>query len=111
MIIWSGLGFVVAIIGFGCLLLTEVITRSSFHSDTYFQTHGWPKLAALWIAAALVYAVSLWLNRAPGRVMIDKATGEEVVLKKNHSLFFIRVRYWPYILLGLGVVFFFIKDA
>jgi hypothetical protein len=111
MIIWSGFGFLVAIIGFGSLVLTEVITKSSFHDETYYQTHGWPKLVAFWVAAALVYLVGLWLDRQPGRAMIDKATGQEVVLKRKHALFFIPVRYWPYIFLGLGVVFFFIKDV
>ncbi|OQZ02748.1 MAG: hypothetical protein B6D34_10310 [Candidatus Brocadia sp. UTAMX1] len=111
MIIWSGFGFLVAIIGFASLLLTEVITKSSFHDEAYYQTHGWPKLVAFWVAAVLVYFVGLWLDRQPGRAMIDKATDQEVVLRRVHALFFIPVRYWPYIFSGLGVVFLFIKDV
>jgi len=40
MIIWRGRGILVALIAFGCLLLTEVITRVSFHSDSYYQQNG-----------------------------------------------------------------------
>lgn len=105
MIIWSGFGFLVAVIGFGSLVLAEAMTEGFFHDQTYYQTHAWPKLVACWFAAALVYGVGRWLDRQPGRAMIDKATGQEVVLRKKHALFFIPVRYWPYIFLGLGVVF------
>ena len=109
MIIWSGFGILVALVGFGCLILTEVVTRAAF-DEKYYQAHGWPKLAGFWVAAALVYVLGLWVDRQPGRAMIDKATGQEVLLKKRHALFFIPVRYWPYIFLALGVIFLFVKD-
>jgi hypothetical protein len=109
MIIWSGSGILVAIVGFGCLALTEVITRTTL-DEKYYQAHGWPKLAGFWIAAALVYFLALWLDRQPGRVMIDKATGQEVVLKRRHALFFIPVRFWVYIFFALGVLFLFAKE-
>jgi hypothetical protein len=109
MIIWSGFGFLVAVVGFGCLILTELMTRAAF-DEKYYQAHGWPKLAGIWVAAALVYVLGLWLDRQPGRAMIDKATGQEVVLKRSHSLFFIPVRYWVYIFLVLGIVLLFVKE-
>jgi hypothetical protein len=71
--------------------------------------HGWFKLLAFWIAAAVVYRVAAMLDRQPGRTMIDKATGEEVVLKNRHTLFFIPIRFWHYVYLGLGVVVLFVK--
>jgi hypothetical protein len=97
-------------IGVGCLILTELIVESMTHDQSYYQAHGWPKLLAFWIAAALVFVLSRWLDRQPGRAMIDKATGQEVVIKKRHALFFIPVRSWPYIFLVLGLIFLFVKE-
>jgi hypothetical protein len=37
-------------------------------------------------------------------VLIDKATGEEVVLKPKHSLFFVPVELWPVVFVALGLI-------
>src|ERR1700756_4769542 len=55
MIIYRGRGFLVAVIAFGCLLVTELFTRSHFHDDAYYKHHGLPKLAGLVVAAAIVW--------------------------------------------------------
>jgi hypothetical protein len=67
----------VATVGFGCLILTEVMTRAAF-DEKYCQTHGWPKHAGFCVAAALIYVFGLWLDRQPvlgsrrpGRIRID----------------------------------------
>jgi hypothetical protein len=39
------------------------------------------------------------------RVVIDKETGEEIVLASNHSLFFVPVQLWPVIFVVIGLVF------
>lgn len=46
------------------------------------------------LAGLLVGAWGLYLRRRPGRVLIDKETGEEEVLRPRHSLFWIPVLYW-----------------
>jgi len=54
-------------------------------------------LAAI-LATSGNYALSRWLARryAP-KVYIDKATGQEIVLRRRDSLFFVPVRYWTYV--------------
>ena len=106
MIVWRGRGILVAIITFGCLLLTELLTRFFFHDNTYYQQQGWPKLAGFLVAAGLVY----WLSSREG----DDPTGvqdgkRESLLREQDTLFHISVKYWPRILCVLGVVFYFIK--
>jgi hypothetical protein len=88
MIIWSGLGVLVAVITFASLVLTAYATGALFGDASYYQTHGWPKLLAFLIAGAVVWWLGTSLNEKQGRVMIDKETGREVVIKPNHSLFF-----------------------
>jgi hypothetical protein len=102
-IFWRGFGICVPVVGLGCLIVMQLITDSAFGAK-YYQVHSWPKLAGCWLAAALTYALSIWLNRQPARVLIDKATGREIVLKRRDALFFIPVAYWAYIFLALGVV-------
>ena len=109
MIIWEGAGFIVAVVAFLMLLLTELSVEALFNDESYYQTHGWPKLAAFFIAGLIVLFIGRYLNRKEGKVMIEKDTGKEVVFKAEHSLFFINVEYWSYILFALGVVFFFVK--
>ncbi|HET6630536.1 MAG TPA: hypothetical protein VFG91_12235 [Woeseiaceae bacterium] len=54
----------------------------------------------------LLGAISLWflgskLNGG-GRTVIDEETGERLVLKANHSLFFVNMEYWA---IPLGLLF------
>ena len=104
MIVWRGRGGMIALIAFGCLALAELFTRRVFSDSTYYQNHGWPKLAGFWIAAALVYALRSWLCVGQERTLIDKATGHEVTTPLEGSLLLIPARYWPPILFGVGLL-------
>jgi hypothetical protein len=110
MIIWSGLGFLVAVIGFGCLLATEALVEAAFHDDRYYQTHGWPKLVAFTFAAVIVGIVGRWLNRRQGKVLIDPQTGREVVVGRGtNTFFFIPMEYWAPIFIVIGIIFLFVR--
>jgi hypothetical protein len=108
MVIWSGLGFLVAAITFLLLLIAEYVTESLFRDESYYQAHGWPKLLAFFLAGAVIWPLGLYLNRKQGKVMIEKETGKEVLIKPNHSFFFIRMEYWGPILFALGIIFLFV---
>ncbi len=110
MIIWTGLGFLVAVITFGCCFAAECLVERAFHDDRYYQAHGWPKLVAFVVAAAVVGVVGRYLRRRQGRVLIDPKTGDEVIVGRQHTFFFIPVEYWPPILLILGIIFLFAID-
>ena len=113
MIIWSGWGFLVAVIGFGCLMLSELSVEAAMKDDRYYQEHGWPKLVAFLAAAIIVWPLGRLLNRRrQDRELIDPNTGERVVLQSggNHSLFFIPIEYWAAVFAALGLVFLFVKE-
>ena len=110
MIIWSGLGFLVAVLTFGCLIATEFLVESAFHDDRYYQSHGWPKLIAFVVAALFVGVLGRLLKRRQGKALIDPETGKEVIVGRNHTFFFIPVEYWAPILVVLGVVFLFVTE-
>ncbi|QGZ42586.1 hypothetical protein [Pseudoduganella flava] len=65
-------------------------------------------LIGLLLAAAMVFGLHMALERnASGRTYIDKATGQEVEVKPKHDLFFIPVKFWPYLLAAIGLFAFF----
>ena len=108
--IWSGLGCLVAVITFGCLLATEYLVEAAFQDDDYYQAHGWPKLVGFLVAAGITWVLGQHLRGRQGRVLIDPETGARVIVGRNHTFFFIPVEYWPPILLVLGMVFSFVID-
>ncbi|MDF7802157.1 hypothetical protein P4C99_21980 [Pontiellaceae bacterium B1224] len=109
MIIWSGLGFVVAIIGFGSLILTEYLSERITNNDQFYQENSWIILIGMALAAIFTFAFSLLLKKEKARVVVDKETGQEIELRKSHSLFWIPVRWWPVVFIILGVVFTFVE--
>jgi len=107
LIIWRGAGAIVLLFGIISALLMNVVTSLVFNQDNYFADHAWAQGFSLWIAGAVSWFTGRYLNSRPGKVLIDKATGQEVTLKPNHSLFFIKIEYWGPILfvIGIGVWF------
>jgi hypothetical protein len=107
MIVWRGRGVLVAVITFGCLLITELATRYFCHDNTYYQHHGWPKLAAFLIAAILVWGLS---QREADLFTVSQHGGKEPLLREQDTLFLISVRYWPWVLCVLAFVFYFVRS-
>jgi hypothetical protein len=108
MLIWRGAGAAVIVIAIAAFVMSEIVTESIFKDESYYQTHGWPKLLACWIAAILSWYLGQYLNQKQGRILIDKNTGEEVFLKPHHSLFFIKVEYWGPVFFILGFILLFV---
>jgi tryptophan-rich sensory protein len=109
MIIWKGWGILVAVIFFAIGALVGLFTQSFFHNPYYYEENGWPKFLTFSLAAGAVWYLAHYLNKKPGRVVIDKETSQEITLKPQHDLFFIKLEYWPYILFLIGVILLFVK--
>ena len=96
------------VIGFGSLLLTELITEAAFDDDRYYQDHGWPKMVAFLLAGTILGPLGQYLNNRGSKRLIDPETEEEYILKNDHSFFFIPMQYWSFICAALGIVFLFV---
>ena len=64
-----------------------------------------------YIVGSLITAALLWwlgkrLNSAPGRELVDPKTGERLVLRRRHSLFWIPMQWWaiPYLVVAAFVL-------
>lgn len=111
MIIWSGLGFLVAILGFGSLILTEYLSEIITKNDQFYQENDWVKMTGMVLAAALTLGLHKLLNLQKAKRVIDTETGEEIVLRKNHSFFFIPVKWWPAAFLVIGTILMFTEPS
>ena len=104
MIIWSGWGFLVAIIVIINTLLGKAIFGSITGDATYFQNHSCPMAVMFIISGVMSWYLGKYINKPDGKVYIDAETGEKVMFNKKHSLFFIKMEYWGPILGVIAVV-------
>ena len=107
MIVWRGWGIVVGLVGFACLILTQLGVNAAMQDGRFYQDHGWPKLLGLWVAAAVSWPVGRAMSRGTGRQLAGPASGRPAAVRSGggHSLFFVPVQYWWAVFLVLGVVF------
>jgi hypothetical protein len=106
MIIWSGLGFLVAVIVFAFCLGIEAAVSSLTGGSDFYRQAIWPIPLALVLSGAVCWFLGRRLNKPGGKTYIDKETGEEVILQnKRHSLFFIRMDYWGPILIIIALLY------
>ncbi len=109
MIVWKGRGGAIALVTFGSLLSTEMATRRIYPEPNYYQNHGWPKLFGFWLAAAIVFTLRFWLGAEREDQIRYQIPGHEIPKPSEASLFFIQAKYWPGLLVCLGLAFYFVR--
>ncbi|AIY42124.1 hypothetical protein LT85_2966 [Collimonas arenae] len=77
-------------------------------TTTVFDKIGLPvafgAALGMFISAAAIWQVGNKFNSPlKNRILIDKQSGAEVVLKPDHSLFFIKMQYWAFIAGAIGL--------
>ena len=91
------------VVTFSSCLGMELFVRGVFHDDHYYQTHGWPIFCAFSFSAVVIALIAkMGIGE---RELRDVKTGEIVVLRQNHTFFFVNIKFWPYILVVLGAAF------
>ena len=98
MVVWSGWGILVVLIPVAGLVTLQAGADALFGATTYRQHSGWLLPSVLLASALAVWLLGRRLNGRPGRALTDNATGEQVVLRPRHSLFFVRMEYWAAVL-------------
>lgn len=105
-IIWTGKGYLVFVIVFGCSLIANLISNAEVGSD-YYDHHKWPFAASLLVSAAVCWSLVNYLRKRSDRVVIDKQTEREFVINSSrHTLFWIPMHWWgPILLVGAPILF------
>jgi len=101
MIIWKGLGIIAVILPIIFMFIVQMITNMLF-GDGFYKDSSWTLSLVLFLSAVSVYLIGIKLNNKIGQIVIDKETGQEIELKNTHSLFWIPLQYWGFILFGIG---------
>jgi hypothetical protein len=99
LLVWRGLGPIVLLIGgagfVAAVIIGEVLKIGVAGENVLAGLAMIPSGYAIW-------RIGKRWNR-PVRELVDPATGERVVLKPGHSLFFIPIEWWGPIVIVLGV--------
>jgi len=100
-LIWRGFGPIVLVIGAVAIFLAVIVGEA-----LNIGIAGESVLSGL---AMIPAGYAIWrLGKrwnGPGRELVDPATGERVVLKQGHSLFFVPIEWWGQIFIVLGILF------
>jgi hypothetical protein len=105
MLVWQGFGIAAALIPIGLIVVVTVLWGAIAGSSTPGERDSTLIIALAVLASApLVYLLGKRLDARPGRTMVDKATGQEVVLRDAHTLFFVGMKYWAWLFAIGGIV-------
>jgi hypothetical protein len=103
MIVWSGMGFLVAVITFGMCLLLNFALDAKF-GEGYYSSHPWAVGAALFVGGIVSSIAGFALKSRTDREVIDAKTGERMILNlSEHSFFFIPMHWAGIVIAMLGV--------
>jgi hypothetical protein len=97
MIIWSGMGFLVVLIGIAGGIAGVFLGTVLGHPGAGLGAGGG-------IAAALNFGLCRLLYSKTPRILVDPTSGRQVLIKPSHSLFFIPMPIWTWLMLAGGVM-------
>jgi hypothetical protein len=101
--VWRGKGYLVPAIVFFVGLALNLATNLMW-GEAYWDNHAWPVGCEFILSGGLIWVVERQLAKQAGRVLIDEQTGQRVVLSSNHQFFWIPMKWWGVILVGIGIV-------
>src|SRR5262245_57578116 len=80
MVVWRGAGILVVVFWVIASLFDEGLGWY-FGERHYADSHTWLFAVRGLLAGAMIYATALYLERAPGQIVVDKETGKETTIK------------------------------
>ena len=101
MIVWKGWGGLVVAIPLGCALLMELFVDANYGAG-FYKAASWPLPLALLISSIPVFVIGHVLDKKPARIVIDVETHEKISIRTKHSLFWIRMKYWSFIIIAVA---------
>jgi hypothetical protein len=93
-IIWRGWGILAPILALIVWLVPLGLIQSALGNANYSSHSGLFSCLFGILAAVAIWFVGRALNGVPGRVLVDPATGQQVILRKHNDLFFIPMQWW-----------------
>src|SRR5690348_15548927 len=86
-------------------VICSCITASFFGGWNQMDQLRWPHAVWLFITGLFCALLGYYLQQRPPRVLIDKATGKEIVQKYPDTLFFIPILFWGPIFAAIAIYY------
>jgi hypothetical protein len=105
MIIWRGFGILPPLIGILGYVVAQTIVTLITSDNFYFESHLWSKLFGILLASLAAFgAVKILESKNKPKMYIDKETNKEIQILRKDDVFFIPVKYLPYLIFGIGLI-------
>lgn len=102
MIVWQGLGILALVIPAVLGGIAQWGVDAHFGVG-YAKSHSWHNAIAWTIGAAVVWWMGSSLAKRPGRVLVDAVTNEQIEFKEKHTMFWVPMHYWAFVLVAVSV--------
>jgi hypothetical protein len=96
----------VAVLAFLGLVLEQLVVDGLYGQGTYSGHAARRAPVGLLVAAVILWPLGRRLNGGEQRQLVDPKTGQTFVVRKEHSLFFVRMEYWAVSLAVVAVIVF-----
>ena len=102
-LVWSGSGILILIPMILVYCGADAGTTWLTKDPNYFAQHFLPPFLGSLATAAAVYYTAKFLNDLDQpKAVIDVDTGQEIMVRRINRLFGIPIKYWHYIIAGVG---------
>src|SRR3990167_2444323 len=99
MIIWQGYGMLVVVVTAVIVIVNELFWKWLPINLPPIYTGAF----GLFLAGAANFIMGKKLHASDRKILMDKETGQDVVIEKKHTIFFIKIEYWGLLLMIFGV--------
>jgi hypothetical protein len=108
MIVWQGWGFLGLLIPVVLAAVMQILIDGLLGKG-YYGAHSWISAAVVAVAAAIVWWTGSKLAKRAGRELLDPETGEKVLFKQAHTLFWIPLQYFGFVIAAIAIFMLFMK--
>jgi len=99
MIVWSGRGFLIAIVFIASMFASVSIIPKEYADYSF--------VISFFITGIFSWFFGLKWNKDNERIVIDEKTNKKLRLKNNHTFFWVPMQYWGIISSILGIIILF----
>ena len=99
MIVWSGRGITVILVFIAVLFLSAWLIPNEYS--------GYSRVLSFFITGIYSWYYGNKWNNQDARLFIDEKTGQKVLVKGNHGLFWIKMQHWGIICGVIGIIILF----
>ena len=90
------------------MVATQFGFESIVSAETMEEYKKWFAFGNFVVVAAVLYGFAKLLEKiGKPKIVVEKETGNEIIIRRVDSLFFVPARFWPYIVLAFGVLILF----